>query len=855
MHSSKPKSGCRRGARRVPRIEPLEGRCLLTAIPLGASPLDTGEYLLGSVAVTPVLFESNGQTDASSENWDAAEIARILNNVRSGLDWWVDALATFDTPHSLEFVLDDAFALDPVETPFEPISRQSDAYTDYVGQFFADQGYLSQSSWGLEEAARAFNHDQRQKLGTDWAFTIFVVDAEDDSDGQFAPGGTFRQAFAFAGGLFMVIPSTRPASTYAHESGHIFWARDEYHGGGSYADRRGYYDTQNWNAADNPDPDFVQQPSIMSSGLLLQQAWVNHTSAASTLAMVGWQDSDGDGIFDVLDVPLDLDVSAAYREGSGTLRVVGSATAVALPNQNSAGLGNDITLNRISRIEYRVDKGPWQTAAAPDAQQAAIDLVIPVDSGFAVIDLRAVDAATGIASNIVSVPRTRPTAGDVAIDGFVYVDYDENDSFDGDDALLSNARMTLLDPIPFLHGRLDPDDLDGVIAADQGNLTIEAIGNTLDGRVGAFEGGAANGTASFHYFDAWTGDWGNAWSSRHSRRLQIALDAPTSDASIAVVGSADNSYARLEAYDADGVLLVRDTVGPLGSGEAAMLAVHHAGGRIHSVRAFGHAGTSVSLDDFRYGPATAITSSAVGAFGFPALPDGTYTVHVESPASRYEIADPLRTVTVAGGVATPLSIAAVPIVSRWMNPANPLDVNNDGIVQPLDALRVINDLNRSTARALTDADPIPPYLDANGDGSVTPLDALRVINYLNRNPAGALPAGAAAGEPAGRTATASPVGQLASAAVDAFFGAGLLSLAEGEPESADPAATTATPPAAPVLTTPAVTRRAGGAATVGPELGERGEWSEGTEMEEGNDDADFAELSLFTGPNDFFRNL
>ena len=40
--------------------EHLEDRALLTAVPLGALPTDTGEFLLGRVAVTPVFFESNG---------------------------------------------------------------------------------------------------------------------------------------------------------------------------------------------------------------------------------------------------------------------------------------------------------------------------------------------------------------------------------------------------------------------------------------------------------------------------------------------------------------------------------------------------------------------------------------------------------------------------------------------------------------------------------------------------------------------------------------------------------------------------------------------------------------------------
>lgn len=181
--------------------------------------------------------------------------------------------------------------------------------------------------------------------------TIFVVDSRNDSDGQFAVGGSFSKAFSFAGGLFMVVPSTRPASTYSHETGHLFWARDEYAGGGSYSDFRGYYNTQNTNAANNPTPGFVQQPSIMAASTLLETAYSTHTSPASTLAMVGWQDSDGDGVFDVLDVPHQLTGTGYWDAASGDYKFVGNATVRTLPNRNPSGQGNDITINRIREIE------------------------------------------------------------------------------------------------------------------------------------------------------------------------------------------------------------------------------------------------------------------------------------------------------------------------------------------------------------------------------------------------------------------------------------------------------------------------------------------------------------------------
>ncbi len=56
------------------------------------------------------------------------------------------------------------------------------------------------------------------------------------------------------------------------------------------------------------------------------------------------------------------------------------------------------------------------------------------------------------------------------------------------------------------------------------------------------------------------------------------------------------------------------------------------------------------------------------------------------------------------------------------------DVNADGTVSPLDALQVLNYLNRDAPS--TD----PGRMDVDGSGVVTPLDALWVINHLNALP-------------------------------------------------------------------------------------------------------------------------
>ncbi|WP_146407856.1 cadherin domain-containing protein [Allorhodopirellula heiligendammensis] len=73
-------------------------------------------------------------------------------------------------------------------------------------------------------------------------------------------------------------------------------------------------------------------------------------------------------------------------------------------------------------------------------------------------------------------------------------------------------------------------------------------------------------------------------------------------------------------------------------------------------------------------------------------------------------------------------------VSPLQNSVNPYDVTNDGEVTSLDALRIINFLNESSASVASNGSLSSDlvYLDVSGDGFVTDLDALQVINELNR---------------------------------------------------------------------------------------------------------------------------
>lgn len=78
------------------------------------------------------------------------------------------------------------------------------------------------------------------------------------------------------------------------------------------------------------------------------------------------------------------------------------------------------------------------------------------------------------------------------------------------------------------------------------------------------------------------------------------------------------------------------------------------------------------------------------------------------------------------------------LLAGWQNPVIRFDVDDSGVVEPLDALVVLNEIARHGTRPLEEASGIVSpaeirFWDVNGDGWIVPLDALLVLNALQRN--------------------------------------------------------------------------------------------------------------------------
>jgi hypothetical protein len=139
-------------------------------------------------------------------------------------------------------------------------------------------------------------------------------------------------------------------------------------------------------------------------------------------------------------------------------------------------------------------------------------------------------------------------------------------------------------------------------------------------------------------------------------------------------------------------------------------------------------------DIFLAGGLPIVVLASAPKYGFVSLHnDGSFSY---VPPAQFNREDSFK-YYVTDGVVNSNTVTVTIVVQTlfpWYNGLRPENVNNDGVISPLDALLVINELNASGTHSLPAQRPrplAPPFFDVSRDGRVSPLDALLVINYLN----------------------------------------------------------------------------------------------------------------------------
>ncbi|WP_254511326.1 dockerin type I domain-containing protein [Anatilimnocola floriformis] len=776
----------KRKLRRRALFETLEERTVFA--PLGAMPDDTGDYMLGDVLVTVVLMESDPTlpgADVSTENWTQSTINAVKTKVQDGMNYWKQTLANatqfYNNPDMplLNFKFDFTWADNPVPTQYEPINRYASYHELWINDFLNQPNVNFANSLDIYKDVKAFNNFQREKYGTDWAFTIFVANSTNSVDDFFPVNPTpavgevtYRGAYAFLGGQFLVVPSDRPTTTFAHEAGHIFYALDEYTGGHSYYQKSGYYNAQNLNGAtNNPTANFLnsQQPSIMGTGTGQQTAFNTFVTSTSSMATIGWRDSDGDGVMDVLDVPFTLNGGGSYNSATGTYKFKGTSSVQTLKNENTFGGQhtdlnyNDISINKIRRAEYSLDGGAWTTAAEyTNLTTANLDLTITgLSAGAHILKIRTFDQRTGASSPefVAEInPANEPTPPEQTtysggISGYAFRDDNANGVWDNGEQPLVDWGVelrTVDDTLLKLATLIEPNNYseNTMLNSVEAGVNLSVIGATSGGSM-VLSRTVTNGSNKIFYA-ASSGNETFATKRDFSgnnlsvdRKLKAEFLTPTTTVSLTAIGTGA-SVGRLDAYDANGNLVGRYTTSPLGAGQTEVMTITHATADIKYVIASSHLETEVMFDTLSIGPQTATTTNADGSFNLAALPAGTYNLQVITHPN-YNPISPIEgrvtvTVTPGSSASNNLYFAYQFGGNPWHNLLDPLNTNGTGGITAFDAIIVINYLILyPTGNSLVASEAqAGMYIDVNNDSRITAFDVIPIINFLNEHPAGSL---------------------------------------------------------------------------------------------------------------------
>jgi hypothetical protein len=188
------------------------------------------DRMMGTVATTLIFVESDGSgVDPDTYTWTDTHVQDYIAGVNTGMAWWSaqarnynDCWVAFFVRY---FVPTDSRCRQWREMVLHPSGDVSSMVSDIMDNF----GYTLGNNWTQVDA---FNTAQRSTYGTDWAYTGFVAYNPSPAPNQLTDGAA---AFAYRFGpyTFLLYRSYGwpVEQVFAHESGHIFGACDEYDGG------------------------------------------------------------------------------------------------------------------------------------------------------------------------------------------------------------------------------------------------------------------------------------------------------------------------------------------------------------------------------------------------------------------------------------------------------------------------------------------------------------------------------------------------------------------------------------------------------------------------------------------------
>jgi hypothetical protein len=189
--------------------------------------LSNSDMMVGTVTVALFLVESTGAIDPDVYTWSQADQDSAYTQVLDGLNWWVEQSRAFNLAQPLQFTLILYDAKNPAcRIPYEPVLRSGTDANFWVSQVMSN---LGATAGDVFERVAAFDSTLKSQNRTSWAYSMFVAYNPGNARSSFSDG---RASWAYLGGPFTVSLfrsfGWQLSRIATHETGHIFYACDEY---------------------------------------------------------------------------------------------------------------------------------------------------------------------------------------------------------------------------------------------------------------------------------------------------------------------------------------------------------------------------------------------------------------------------------------------------------------------------------------------------------------------------------------------------------------------------------------------------------------------------------------------------
>lgn len=189
--------------------------------------LNNSDVMDGTVAVAVFMMESDGGIDPNLYSWTQAERDAAILKIIEGLNWWVDQSRAFGLGRPLQFTYSFFFPDNPVcQIPYEPVLHGGFDTSTYIETIMSRLGVTEGNAF---VRVGAFNRRLKEEMRADWAFSAFLAYNSPTAPTAFTDG---RSSWAYIGGPYQILLYRSfgwdLSQVIMHETGHIFYACDEY---------------------------------------------------------------------------------------------------------------------------------------------------------------------------------------------------------------------------------------------------------------------------------------------------------------------------------------------------------------------------------------------------------------------------------------------------------------------------------------------------------------------------------------------------------------------------------------------------------------------------------------------------